>query len=219
MTKNDSFVKLGAAMLELREIFDNFNEGFACWTPERRLLQANAAFLELTGLKTGTSFSEIPDADALSPSFAELANFIMQHIELHHGVLKNFELHLPYAAGTPRWVKIDACHSLGADGKTRCYSAYLTDITSLKLKEAELSHLAFYDTLTGLPNRLFFISKIAAALHAAKRYPEQFGLICVDLDSFSSINQHYGRDFGDMLLRHTATTLLACCRSRARSAG
>ena len=199
-------------MLEYQEIFDNFHEGFACWTPERRLLQANAAFLKLTDLKTGTSFSELPDADALSHSFAEISNAIMQQIELHNGVIKNFELYLPNAADMPRWFRVDAWRMLDAYGATRCYAAYLTDITNLKLKEAELSHLAFYDTLTGLPNRSFLLNKIATALQAAKRYPEQYGLVIVDLDALSSINQHYGRDFGDMLLRHTAAILLSCCR-------
>ncbi|MCL1984929.1 MAG: EAL domain-containing protein [Betaproteobacteria bacterium] len=199
-------------MIEYQEIFDNFSEGFGCWTPEQRLLQANDAFLRLMGLGIKKPFSELPEANALSHAFSEISGVIMKQVEIQ-GAIKNFEFRLPHEAGASRWVRVNAWRVLDTDNSsTRCYAAYLADVTNLKLKEAELSHLAFYDALTGLPNRSLFINKLAAALQAAKRYPEQYALISIDLDDLSNINQHYGRDFGDMLLRHVATTLLACCR-------
>ena len=194
-----------------QEIFDAFTEGFGCWTPERRLLKANAAFLRLMGFRPETPFSEFSDAGVLSHAFAEMSGILMHQVDLMGGV-KDFEIHLPHKSGVSFWVKADAQRILDAAGKVCWYTAYLTDITSLKLKEAELSHLAFYDALTGLPNRAFLTNRIAAALQAAKRYPDQYALIQVDLDDLYNINQHYGRAFGDMLLRHTAATLLACCR-------
>jgi diguanylate cyclase (GGDEF)-like protein len=165
----------------------------------------------MMGLKTGTPFSAIDDAGALSFAFSEISDALMQQVEAQ-GVISNFECRLPHAADPLRWIKADVRRIPDADGKTRYYVAYLTDITSLKFKEAELSHLAFFDSLTGLPNRSLFINKVGAALHAAKRYPEQYAVISLDMDALYNINQHYGRDFGDMLLRHTAATLVACCR-------
>ena len=198
-------------MLETQEIFDGFNEGFACWTPERRLVHANAAFLHMMGLKTGTPFAAIDNAGACSLAFSEISGVLMQHVEVQE-TISNFEYRLPHEADPVRWIRADARRIPDADGKTRYYVAYLTDITSLKSKEAELSHLAFFDSLTGLPNRSLFLNKVGAALHAAKRYPDQYAVISLDLDALYNINQHYGREFGDMLLRHTAATLVACCR-------
>jgi diguanylate cyclase (GGDEF)-like protein/PAS domain S-box-containing protein len=198
-------------MLDYCHIFDRFHEGFASWTPEGRLLQANAAFRRLMELKAEESFSDIPDATHLSHVFFELVGAVMRQAELL-GVVKNYEMRLSHDNGAAYWVKVDAWRILDADGKIRCYAAILSDVTSLKLKDAELSRLTFYDSLTGLPNRALLLEKLSAALLAAKRYPEQYALIHIDLDDMRNINQHYGRNFGDMLLRHVTATLLACCR-------
>ncbi|MCL1985230.1 MAG: phosphodiesterase [Betaproteobacteria bacterium] len=198
-------------MIEYKEIFDEFSEGFACWTPEQDLLQANAAFLHMMDLEAEKPFSRIPGANTLSQAFSEVSSVIMNQIE-HQGAIKNFEFHISHEAGSSRWVRANAWRIPNANGGTRCYAAYLADVTTLKLKEAELSHQAFYDVLTGLPNRTLFTNKLAAALQSAKRYPEQYAIIKVVLEDLSNINQHYGRDFGDMVLRHVAKSLLACCR-------
>jgi diguanylate cyclase (GGDEF)-like protein len=76
----------------------------------------------------------------------------------------------------------------------------LRDITDRKRAEAEIARLAFYDTLTGLPNRFLFKDRLDQALLAATRYGRQVALMYLDLDRFKRINDTLGHSIGDRLL-------------------
>ncbi|MDR2744888.1 MAG: sensor domain-containing diguanylate cyclase, partial [Desulfovibrio sp.] len=194
------------------DILDNFTEGFCRWTPNWRLLKANAAFLRLTGIKAESSFSEIPDADKLSFTFYELGNAVARQAENPESA-DNFEFHLARETGGHHWLAVNARRVPDANGQTSYYEAYIRDITELKLKEAELSHQTFYDRLTGLANRELFVDRIQMALQTSKRRKDiRYAVLSFDLRHFKNINQHYGRGFGNMLLRHTAATIRSCCR-------
>jgi diguanylate cyclase (GGDEF)-like protein/PAS domain S-box-containing protein len=198
--------------VQSQDILDNFTEGFCRWTPNWRLLNANAAFLRLVGIKAESHFSEIPDADRLSFTFYELGRTVARNIENPESV-NNFELHLAREAGDYCWLAVNARRVQDAKGQTSYYDAYIRDITDLKLKEAELSHQTFYDHLTGLANREFFVDRIQLALQTSRRRKDiQYAVLSFDLRHFKNINQHYGRGFGNMLLRHAAATIRSCCR-------
>lgn len=79
-----------------------------------------------------------------------------------------------------------------------------SNIAPLKEAQARLSHLAFYDELTGLPNRRFFQENLAAAIHRANRNGQGLSLIFIDLDRFKLINDTYGHDAGDAFLKEVA---------------
>jgi diguanylate cyclase (GGDEF)-like protein len=194
------------------DILDGFTEGFCRWTPDWRLLKANAAFLRLTGIQTGSSFSEIPDADKLSFTFYELGTAVARQAENMESV-NNFELRLALETGLYRWFSVNARRVPDAEGQTSYYDAYIRDITEVKLKEETLSRQTFYDHLTGLASRELFVDRIQAAIHASKRRKDiRDAVFSLDLRNFKNINQIYGRSFGDMLLRHTAATICSCCR-------
>jgi diguanylate cyclase (GGDEF)-like protein len=194
------------------DILDGFTEGFCRWTPDWRLLKANAAFLRLTGIQTGSSFSEIPDADKLSFTFYELGAAVARQAE-NTEFVNNFELRLAMETGVYCWFSVNARRVPDAEGQTSYYDAYIRDITEVKLKEAELSHQTFYDHLTGLANRELFVDRVQAAIHTSKRRTDiRYAILSFDLRNFKNINQHYGRSFANMLLRHTAATICSCCR-------
>lgn len=75
-----------------------------------------------------------------------------------------------------------------------------------------IEQLAFYDALTGLPNRALFADRIDQTLTAAKRYNRGFSVMYLDLDAFKEINDRYGHPAGDLLLRSVAERLSAICR-------
>jgi diguanylate cyclase (GGDEF)-like protein/PAS domain S-box-containing protein len=77
----------------------------------------------------------------------------------------------------------------------------------------ELSRRAQYDALTGLPNRVLFNERLAAAIRFAQSRQTGFGLMFVDVDHFKSINDHHGHEIGDGVLRETAKRLEQCVRS------
>ncbi len=90
--------------------------------------------------------------------------------------------------------------------------AYLTDITERKQAEEQLHHLAYYDELTGLPNRTLFARLVDQALMVAQRNEAAGCVLFVDLNRFKRINDTLGRRIGDELLRQVAQRLRATLR-------
>lgn len=82
----------------------------------------------------------------------------------------------------------------------------------LLLSEAEAKHLALHDPLTGLANRTLFTDRLVHAHALLRRKPGHLGVLCVDLDRFKEVNDSYGHDAGDQLIREVARRLKAICR-------
>lgn len=88
-----------------------------------------------------------------------------------------------------------------------------TDITSRKEAEAKLQKSAFYDSLTGLPNRALFINRLEQAIGRAKRNPHYlFAVLFLDLDRFKNVNDSLGHTQGDKLLIEVAHRMTECLR-------
>jgi diguanylate cyclase (GGDEF)-like protein/PAS domain S-box-containing protein len=87
------------------------------------------------------------------------------------------------------------------------------DITERRQAEARIRYLAYYDGLTGLPNREMFSEQVAYALHHARRSKKPLALLFLDIDNFKAINDSLGHGTGDDLLRQVAERLLRCVRA------
>ncbi|MGB9106656.1 MAG: diguanylate cyclase, partial [Terriglobales bacterium] len=88
------------------------------------------------------------------------------------------------------------------------------DITERKEAEAKIQSLAFYDTLTGLPNRVLLQDRLDKALARARRHHEKVAVLFLDLDGFKVINDSLGHSVGDVLLKHVAERLQTCAREQ-----
>ena len=87
-----------------------------------------------------------------------------------------------------------------------------TDVTQRKEAERKIHHLAFYDPMTRLPNRMFLQDRLHHALAASARSGSMGALMFIDLDNFKTLNDTLGHDKGDMLLTQVAGRLLSCVR-------
>ncbi len=86
------------------------------------------------------------------------------------------------------------------------------DITDRKKMEEYLQHHAYYDNLTGLPNRLLFMEYVRLTLSYARRNRNKVAILFLDLDHFKYINDSLGHTVGDSLLKVVADRLKACIR-------
>lgn len=99
-----------------------------------------------------------------------------------------------------------------AIGTVTNYVATLTDISLRKAAEEKIQLLAFYDSLTQLPNRRLFIDRLSQAMATSARSGQRGALLFLDLDRFKTLNDTLGHDFGDLLLQQVAARLTACVR-------
>ncbi len=98
----------------------------------------------------------------------------------------------------PKWMSITTIkHS---NGNVTNYIGISSDITKMKKAEQDIHLLAYYDSLTGIPNRTLFYDRLNLALSRAKRNNSCVALCYMDIDRFKLINDSLGHDAGDMLL-------------------
>ncbi|MBI5005795.1 MAG: EAL domain-containing protein [Nitrosomonadales bacterium] len=109
----------------------------------------------------------------------------------------------------PKWLTIT---SVKYRGEVTHYVAVFVDITERKKAEEEIKNLAFFDPLTGLPNRRLLLDRLHLALGQSAR-SENFGaLMFLDLDHFKVLNDTKGHEYGDKLLVEVARRLNTCVR-------
>jgi diguanylate cyclase (GGDEF)-like protein/PAS domain S-box-containing protein len=99
-----------------------------------------------------------------------------------------------------------------SDGIVMNYVATLIDITLRKTAAEEIQQLAFYDPLTGLPNRRLLMDRLKQALASSARGDRNGALLFIDLDHFKTLNDTLGHDVGDLLLQQVAERLTSCVR-------
>jgi diguanylate cyclase (GGDEF)-like protein/PAS domain S-box-containing protein len=99
-----------------------------------------------------------------------------------------------------------------SDGRIKYVVVVSHDITQRKLNEQKIHHLAFYDALTQLPNRLTLNDRLQQAMAASKRSGHYGALMFLDLDHFKPLNDAYGHRMGDQLLIQAARRITDCVR-------
>jgi diguanylate cyclase (GGDEF)-like protein/PAS domain S-box-containing protein len=110
----------------------------------------------------------------------------------------------------PKWAKITAVKN--EQLLITHYVAVFSDLSERKKREEEIRNLAFYDSLTKLPNRHLFLDRFSAALSTASRLNSFGAILLIDLDRFKLLNDKLGHNCGDLLLIEVATRLKSCVR-------
>ncbi len=98
------------------------------------------------------------------------------------------------------------------DGQAESILAINTDISARKATEREIQRLAFYDSLTGLPNRVLLMDRMRHALAASQRTQHGGALLFIDMDNFKTLNDTLGHDKGDLMLQQVGQRLKTCVR-------
>ncbi len=101
-----------------------------------------------------------------------------------------------------------------ANGTVVSWLWLLRDVTQQRQAAAIIHRQAFYDALTGLPNRALFDDRLPQALARAHRHQDQLAVVFLDLDRFKLINDTLGHSLGDEVLREVGVRLQSCLRSQ-----
>ncbi|MCX7167023.1 MAG: EAL domain-containing protein [Rhodocyclales bacterium] len=110
-----------------------------------------------------------------------------------------------------KWLTISAVKNVA--GTVTNYIGTHSDITERKMAEQRINELAFFDQLTGLPNRTLLLDRLKQTRAASSRNNSRGAVLFIDLDNFKTVNDTLGHDMGDLLLKQAAQRLTLCVRT------
>lgn len=190
--------------------FDS-QEGMFVTDAEGVIQRVNNAFTQLTGYSASEAIGQTPRLLSSGQHDGVFYTLMWQSINetgKWAGEIwnrrKNGEIYPEYLAITA--VKDEA-------GIVNNYVATFNDISDSKAATNEIQVLAFYDALTGLPNRRLLLDRLLQALASSVRSNRMGALLLIDLDNFKTLNETMGHDIGDLLLSQVAERLTACVRN------
>jgi diguanylate cyclase (GGDEF)-like protein/PAS domain S-box-containing protein len=199
-----------AALREAKEkyqaIYENAAVGIFQATPDRRFLNVNPAFAAIHGY-------ESPE-QLLAEQFAGGGPHVIDPAQLEEwrnvlandGSIRGAEIEVRCRDGAHKWVLANIRATRNADGVV-VHDGTVEDITERKAAQQQVNYLAYYDALTGLPNRMLLRDRLNTAVAAASRRGCGAALLFLDLDRFKIINDSLGHSVGDLLLQQVANRL------------
>ena len=129
-----------------------------------------------------------------------------------HETFRDFEIERKDPQGKSFWLSLSGMPRFDVDGVFLGYRGIGRYITARKHAEQKIERLAFYDALTGLPNRRLLLDRLHMALLASERNRQTGALLFIDLDNFKDLNDTRGHDVGDLLLIQVGQRLRSSVR-------
>lgn len=198
-----------------RVLYESSTEAHMLVTQEQGFIGANPAAVRLFGCASLEEFLKLTPASA-SPDLqsdgarSETKAQRMMQLALENGS-HVFEWIHKRTDGIQFFAEV-LLTQIHIGGKNILH-AVVRDITLRKAFDEEISKLAFYDALTGLPNRRLLMDRLKQTVASSSRNRREGALMFIDLDHFKNLNDTLGHDMGDLLLREVAVRLTECVRT------
>ncbi len=191
---------------KLRHLFELSPLGIALTDTDGHFLEINHAFCDITGY--AEEELKVLDYWALTP--ITFARDEARQIELlaRTGRYGPYQKEYQRKDGSLVPVRLNGVQMTGQSGKHFIWSI-VEDITDYQRSQEAIRHLAFFDQLTGLPNRTLLQDRLAQAIAASARSGDYGGVLLIDLDNFKALNDSRGHSVGDSLLVDVARILQA----------
>lgn len=196
---------LRIAEVKYRSIFERATEGIYQGTLDGEYREVNPAMVRILGYDSAEEMIGKPGMRAAVMADNDERQ-AYEEILHRDGVVTNFEFHGRRKDGGIIWCSFSS-RTVEADDGSQFVEGVLEDITDRKNTELELKRLAMVDSLTGIANRHRFFDRLEHALAVAKRYENLVAVLFIDLNDFKSVNDTYGHQAGDDLLRTVAERL------------
>ncbi|MDD5717022.1 MAG: diguanylate cyclase [Sulfuricurvum sp.] len=197
--KNENKLRLSSS------VFHNSQDGIIIADAQKVIIDVNEAFTALTGYEKEEVIGKKPiilRSGVHLPSFYLQMNEDLETRGTWRGEIwnrkKNGELYAQF-------LRIDSVYD--SAGKLENYIGIVSDVTENKKEQELLQHLANYDPLTNIPNRHLFMSLAEQMVALSKRKDTKTVIAFLDLDGFKPINDQYGHDMGDVILKKVAARL------------
>ncbi|TXH81105.1 diguanylate cyclase [Thauera aminoaromatica] len=186
-----------------RHIVEHMADGIVVVDADERIVRVNPAFCAITGFSPGALDGQPVSTLCADGDPCELGRLVSQ-------------------TGSGHWSgdfdgrRADGSHYIGhavvsavadSDEHQMRRVVLLSDVTELRRKDREMWHQANFDRLTGLPNRALLADRIDSMLRRARRNHTEVAVLFIDLDDFKPVNDDFGHDVGDLLLREVAGRL------------
>jgi len=204
-------VELEAREKRFRSIVEKSWSGVVLLDRELQIQFAGSSTLHLLGYseqdlvgKSIFSYIHPHDASAMRSGLATLVD--QTHSDLHS------EVRFRHRSGRWIWLEGFAQDMLEEPSVSAIVLNY-RDVSQRKETERQLEYQAYFDTLTGLPNRLLFRDRVVNALPSARRNRVGLAIMYLDLDHFKLVNDALGHSIGDLLLADVASRLRTCLRA------
>lgn len=198
--------RLSLAEEKYRSIFERAVEGIFQSTLDGELREVNPAMVRLFGYESAEEMASIPNLRQSAMADEDERRRYMEILK-RDGFVSNFEFQARKKDGSIFWCSESSRLVILEEGGEELIEGVLEDVSKRKRHEMELKHLATVDSLTEIPNRHLFFDRLEHSLAHAKRYKSRIAVLFVDLDNFKQVNDTYGHQTGDELLRTVANRL------------
>lgn len=199
---------------ELEIVSKNATDGIWIWDLKSNLIEWNLRAINMLGFTSQTdikAIKNIPFYERIHPDEVdEIRKKIQSHLE--HGAPLRGEFRMKTKNNEYIWIFTSGEAVLDNNGIPIRIIGSVSDISERHRHQEKIKYMAFYDSLTGLPNRAMIREKLLSLIKEKKS--GKLAVMLLDLDRFKYINDSYGHDAGDRLLKHTSETISSVLRQQ-----
>jgi diguanylate cyclase (GGDEF)-like protein/PAS domain S-box-containing protein len=198
-------------LILMQQALNSISQGVLITDSQRRTTYINDAFEQMTGYAKseimGGSVAILQGAGTNPDTINALRTALNAGQPFHDEIL-NY-----HKNGTPFWNELSINPVRDGEGNLVQFVSVQRDVSDRKSSAEKIEHLAFYDQLTGLPNRRLLMDRLNHAFTSSKRSGREGAVLFIDADRFKDINDTLGHPIGDLLIQQIAKRLESCMRA------